>query len=304
MADPKEEALESFRRVLVKKHGSVFQGWRLCLDPDGIGCITYPEFSGACRTQLAFSGTPDLVWAQMALNEGKQESDFLSIRGLDPVLAEGIEEFTSLMEMKCGSSHPVILLRKGFQCREGGRIEVEDFVETLKALGYHGSKGPQATAAAKRLFRWLQPDEKTRFLTLGDLEGISKLRLKVRGSQKFDSWAAGAPSPSEPTSVAEHSSSARAPGAVANEGAACPAAAPPSRESKSAGMDRPMSKGGGQKHALDSALRKEEDPIHVLPLPSPENLAKQQEQQQQQSEAEENYDDEDFDDEEEEEEED
>merc|ERR1712196_753393 len=83
-------------------------------------------------------------------------------------------------------------------------------------MGLHGSKGPQATAAAKRLFRWLQPDEKTRFLTLGDLEGISKLRLKVRGSQKFDSWAAGAPSPSEPTSVgasqvAEHSSSARAP---------------------------------------------------------------------------------------------
>merc|ERR1712139_745432 len=38
-------------------------------------------------------------------------------------------------------------------------------------------KGPEAIPAAKRLFRWLQPDKRTRFLSLEALGEVAKLRL-------------------------------------------------------------------------------------------------------------------------------
>lgn len=70
---------EGFRRLLSRKFGSVAAAWRVSLDPDGNGQISFGEFNHRCR-QMGFTGNLRKLWGEL----DTEKTGFISLKEIDP----------------------------------------------------------------------------------------------------------------------------------------------------------------------------------------------------------------------------
>ncbi|CAK9070854.1 unnamed protein product [Durusdinium trenchii] len=70
---------EGFRLLLSRKFGSVAAAWRVSLDPDGNGRISFGEFNHRCR-QMGFTGNLRKLWGELDTDK----CGFISLKEIDP----------------------------------------------------------------------------------------------------------------------------------------------------------------------------------------------------------------------------
>eukprot|EP00928_Gymnodinium_smaydae_P083223 TRINITY_DN6646_c0_g3_i1.p1 TRINITY_DN6646_c0_g3~~TRINITY_DN6646_c0_g3_i1.p1 ORF type:complete len:2452 (-),score=696.63 TRINITY_DN6646_c0_g3_i1:107-7033(-) len=168
----KMTTLESFKHMLELKHGSLFSAWRKAIDTDETGSVSLSEWTTACNT-LGVENVSSL-WGELKLKrpgkitmEEMKELDPkvldapLTLKDLDPEVAEAFGSFEALLVEKYGSAKGGWV--KCFERPEPRSVKVtkEKFVQQCGVLGYAGSP--------EKLWKMLRPDLTGKYLTFEDL---------------------------------------------------------------------------------------------------------------------------------------
>eukprot|EP00931_Biecheleriopsis_adriatica_P099831 TRINITY_DN7460_c0_g1_i1.p1 TRINITY_DN7460_c0_g1~~TRINITY_DN7460_c0_g1_i1.p1 ORF type:complete len:1278 (-),score=287.92 TRINITY_DN7460_c0_g1_i1:32-3865(-) len=135
---------KSFKKELIRKHGTVVAAWRYGLDTAGMGKIGFYEFSKACR-DIGFIGDIRLCFREL----DDDESGVISFEEVSSVWFVRLSKFQELMLAKYNTYANAWSV---IDANKNNQIDREEFVGICKDIGYPG--GPEA---ARALFRQLLP---------------------------------------------------------------------------------------------------------------------------------------------------
>lgn len=146
---------EGFRRLLSRKFGSVAAAWRVSLDPDGNGQISFGEFNHRCR-QMGFTGNLRKLWGEL----DTEKTGFISLKEIDPKAYQELEDFRAL----CLDKHGNMLnaWHNGFNIENKPGVPETVFISRCQELGFEGD--------GHRLFKLLRTDWSRRELKLEDFD--------------------------------------------------------------------------------------------------------------------------------------
>ncbi|CAJ1368864.1 unnamed protein product [Effrenium voratum] len=146
---------EGFRRLLAGKYGSVAAAWRVALDPDGNGRISFGELNHRCRL-MGFTGNLRKLWGELDVEKG----GFISLKEIDPKAHQDLEDFRALCMEKHGNM--MNAWQYGFNIENKPGLPETVFISRCQELGFAGD--------ARRLFKLLRTDWSRRELKLEDFD--------------------------------------------------------------------------------------------------------------------------------------
>jgi len=128
-----------FKAALARKYGNLLRAWRVGLDTDGSGKISFVEFCNAARAE-GFSGNLKALWKEM----GGGDDGFVSMAEFAPDVAALVDSF-----MKClkhhGEGSIIKAWKKHLDTDKSGSVSKEEFIEAMGKMGFEGD--------AARVFR-------------------------------------------------------------------------------------------------------------------------------------------------------
>jgi len=146
---------EEFEDLCVRKFGSLTAAWRMCLDADGNGKLTFNEFCQGLR-RLGFAGDLKAMWKHYDCDR----SGHISLQEIDPKGFEELNSFLSLMTDKYGDLDSA--WKWGFGKDPHGSIDLQELREGCSNLGYEGD--------VDQLFKNLSPMPGRQLLTIWDID--------------------------------------------------------------------------------------------------------------------------------------
>jgi len=157
-----------FAQFLRRRRQNLLRAWRLDLDKDDSGTVTFVEFSNQCR-QLGFQGRVRQIWSSLRPLDDRA----LEFAELAPVEAEHLESFADLIWNVSGYD-----LDKAwglFDYEKKNKLTKADFMESSEHLGYKGN--------AEMLFKGLDR-EGLGWIWRGDFDYIPKVSRNARARLK------------------------------------------------------------------------------------------------------------------------
>merc|ERR1712048_219646 len=160
--------LEEFRAYLRRKCGNLLRAWRLKLDNDGNGVITYNEFGPAVRA-LGYEGSIKELW--QALDE--DDGGAITLNELDPKTAELVQDFKN----KLMSSYPTAQSAWRDLAPSGQKtLTKESFAKACEILGWHGN--------VSKMYKMLDSDvEICGHISIHDIEWLGQFDTGVQNLQ-------------------------------------------------------------------------------------------------------------------------
>lgn len=180
--DVKVTTLDGFKKILIRRNGSLFAAWRHILDVDRNGVVGQHDFAYACRA-LGVKNIPQL-WAELDTERAGQ----ISLKDMDPETAELFSEVERLLLEQYGTTREG--WKRVFLPTGGTWCEQETFVEQCKVLGFSGD--------AERLYQLVKPETGRRYLTYEDLWPNKDPNFN-RPESPMDWWTRGANKDAERT---------------------------------------------------------------------------------------------------------
>jgi hypothetical protein len=123
-------SLETFRRFLKQKFGSLFTAWRQVLDGDGSMTLQKSELYMACK-KIHFPGNVRLLWQAL----DRDRSGLSTFEELDPVGAEVLAQF-QVWAVDTWGIHPSRRLFDSMDRHRTGRLKFGQFAHECNARGY------------------------------------------------------------------------------------------------------------------------------------------------------------------------
>eukprot|EP00927_Polykrikos_kofoidii_P040312 TRINITY_DN34492_c0_g1_i1.p1 TRINITY_DN34492_c0_g1~~TRINITY_DN34492_c0_g1_i1.p1 ORF type:complete len:1264 (-),score=148.87 TRINITY_DN34492_c0_g1_i1:23-3382(-) len=156
---------EEFEQLCIRTYGSMSSAWRLCLDYDQNGKLTFNEFCSACR-RIGYGGSPKALWKHYDADK----NGHISLEELDKDSHETINSFLLLLAERYG--HIDRAWKVGFGKDPHESIDQLSLKKACSKLGYPHS--------SQKLWKCLQPLPGRLSLTIWDLDPICA-RKRARG---------------------------------------------------------------------------------------------------------------------------
>lgn len=160
---------EEFKDLCVRKFGSITAAWRMCLDQDANGKLTFNEFCQALR-RLGYAGDFKALWKHYDVDK----NGHISLQEIDREGHEQIESFLQLLSAKYGDLDAA--WKFGFHKDPHDSIDMQELEEACIALGYAHDVG--------QLFKNLQPMPGRMLLTIWDIDPECT-RKRLRGQVPY-----------------------------------------------------------------------------------------------------------------------
>jgi len=144
----------SFNTLLKRRFGSVTAAWRLVLDEDGKGKISFTDFCRVTR-DMGYTKNVKGLWAELD-DDG---SGFISLNELDEKAAQSLDDFIDFITDKFGNT---LRAWKYFDADKNNRLDIQEFQDQCKKIGYEGD--------ARYIYSCLKTDCSKNFITLRDLD--------------------------------------------------------------------------------------------------------------------------------------
>lgn len=164
--------LDGFKKLLIARYGNIVSAWRIGIDIDNNGAVSWQEFCTACHN-VKFRGPIKTCWD--ALTQGREA---LRLQDLDPASDELIKTFCDRIASTSGNLREV--WRSLTESRRGKRIDLDNFSEVCENLRF-------TTKEAKKLFRYLDvsgdgalTEDEVEFLAVWDVKHQGKRRSKLK----------------------------------------------------------------------------------------------------------------------------
>jgi len=157
---------DAFLKQLKHRYGNLPRAWRLVLDLDGSGSITYNEFAMACRN-VGFEGSLKKLWQQFD-DDG---SGVISLFEVDPEAATLMHSFKHLLTKNHDTAEAAW---KTLDPMKKRGLNFKDFSQRAKALGLRAS-----TTDLKNIFAYLTKDFGTGKVNIHDIEWLGIMNLGV-----------------------------------------------------------------------------------------------------------------------------
>lgn len=145
--------LDSLKKLLAVKYGSLFAAWRRGLDVDQNGVVTQLDFAKAC--QKVGVKAIQTLWAEFDKNKAGQ----ISLNELDPECAQLFNSLEQLIIEHYGTTKAG--WQEVFDPKRSLRCDEHAFVKGCQFINFDGD--------AKTLFRLLRPEPGRPYLTYDDL---------------------------------------------------------------------------------------------------------------------------------------
>lgn len=128
LAEPNEEAAQTFKELLRKKFKHFVHAWKVCLDPIGIGKVSWAQFKQGAQ-RIRFNGDLPGCWAYM----DQDGSGAITLREIDPESADLMVGFRCWAHDCFGS----VATAFDFLDKDGsGSLSLREF-----AMGFRGFPG-------------------------------------------------------------------------------------------------------------------------------------------------------------------
>eukprot|EP00933_Yihiella_yeosuensis_P028197 TRINITY_DN22014_c0_g2_i2.p1 TRINITY_DN22014_c0_g2~~TRINITY_DN22014_c0_g2_i2.p1 ORF type:complete len:415 (-),score=43.52 TRINITY_DN22014_c0_g2_i2:219-1463(-) len=152
-----ESATEEFKMVLIQKFGTLTRAWRVGLDDDQGGTLSFREFANALK-ELGYTGNIRTLW----FNLDDDYSGSISLKEIDPQAAHALEKF----RVRCTETFGTMenMFHTLMDQDHSGTVALPEFVEAATELGY------SEPDEVEYLFECLRVRPGCRFLTYHDLE--------------------------------------------------------------------------------------------------------------------------------------
>lgn len=132
-----------FRKLLVRRFGSIVKAWRKGLSPDGTRRIGFVKFCERCR-KVGYAGSLDELWQSM----GCDDRTPLSLEIIEPAIAKDLTEFREKMLDRFGS----IKAAFEFIDQDGSMsVDLTEFSKACREVQFIGNE--------RRLFEYLDTDD-------------------------------------------------------------------------------------------------------------------------------------------------
>jgi len=151
--------LESLKKLLVRKYGTVSAAWRHCLDQDGNGKLSFAEWSKALRA-VGYEGNIKATYKEL----DDDNSGIVTFGELEPELAERMKDFKLKFFAKYGENWEVAW--KAIDENGNNQLDREEFGVICENIGYEGK--------AAEMFKELRYDKSRKFLNLEDFKSMPK----------------------------------------------------------------------------------------------------------------------------------
>jgi Ca2+-binding EF-hand superfamily protein len=113
---------------LERKFGNRTRAWRLALDADGNGKLSWVEFCKALRS-LGYEADIRSIWAEL----DKDGSDMITIDEIAPIECEMLEAFKNFLCDRFGNAQAAW---KGLASKGQLRLSPDEFVNACRSIGY------------------------------------------------------------------------------------------------------------------------------------------------------------------------
>lgn len=127
------KTLQGFLDILRHKFGSVVKAWRIAMDVDDSGTLTFREFTHAME-RVGYHGDFRSLWFQL----DSDTSGSISLHEMDPVNAMRLEKFRTLCIKQCGSM--LGAWRRVIDTDRSGTCGPHEFTTACFKLGYDDPK--------------------------------------------------------------------------------------------------------------------------------------------------------------------
>jgi len=164
--------LKDFKVALIQRFGTIVCAWRVALDSDGNGRLSFGELCEALRW-LSFHGDMKQLWNDL----DKDASGLISLDELDPEADTMLREFREFLIETYGGIEPS--WSKGFDVRNIKRIDLDQFVERCGKIGF------APNWSLKKLFKVLLPERGKKHIVIDDLQ---TLLIGVPTSDRKAAW--------------------------------------------------------------------------------------------------------------------
>eukprot|EP00929_Paragymnodinium_shiwhaense_P058786 TRINITY_DN29455_c0_g1_i1.p1 TRINITY_DN29455_c0_g1~~TRINITY_DN29455_c0_g1_i1.p1 ORF type:complete len:1646 (-),score=514.46 TRINITY_DN29455_c0_g1_i1:127-5064(-) len=149
--------VEQFNDLCIRKYGSLAAAWRMCLDLDNNGRLTFGELCNALRL-LGYRGNYVELWTTLDVDE----TGFVSLREVDSESADMLEDFLKILLVYHRDIHQA--WKAGFKKDPNHGIDLPTLDRMCKAHNYMHK--------AEDLFRVLQPDPYRKTFGIWELEPL------------------------------------------------------------------------------------------------------------------------------------
>merc|ERR1719421_1527418 len=161
--------LEEFKGVMTRKYGNLLRAWKLGLDTDGSGKISFVEFCNAARSQ-GFAGNLKGLWKEM----GGADDGFVELHEWAPEISALMASFMKCLKDKHGGSL-IKAWKESLDTDKSGRLGKEELVEAMAKMGWDGD--------AARVYGLLDYD-KSGFISLEEID-IKAAQAMDRGDDEL-----------------------------------------------------------------------------------------------------------------------
>eukprot|EP00930_Biecheleria_cincta_P057802 TRINITY_DN4367_c0_g1_i1.p1 TRINITY_DN4367_c0_g1~~TRINITY_DN4367_c0_g1_i1.p1 ORF type:complete len:1457 (+),score=324.91 TRINITY_DN4367_c0_g1_i1:89-4372(+) len=149
------QGVEGFVKMLKQRYGSVAAAWRIGLDRDANGKVSFGELLQSCR-ELGFTGNVRKLWMELDVDKG----GFISLSELDAEAAKDLEDFKILCFEQFGNT--LSAWQQGINPENAPGVPEKQFAARCKEIGFQGD--------GRRLFKLLRTDRGRKELTLADFD--------------------------------------------------------------------------------------------------------------------------------------
>jgi Ca2+-binding EF-hand superfamily protein len=165
-ADEKEKTLRmeaadwaTLKKSLIRKFGTITSAWRMCLDKNGNGKVSFTDFTKAIR-DFGFQGNIRKVFKEL----DDDNSGIITFNEIDPEWYGRLSQFHSDITNMYTCYED---LWKELDTGAKNTVDVEDFVPWCEKIGYQGN--------SKALYKQLLMNKNKITLSLEDLEAKDKI---------------------------------------------------------------------------------------------------------------------------------
>ncbi|CAE8594012.1 unnamed protein product, partial [Polarella glacialis] len=152
---------EKFVALCCRKYGSLVGAWRLCLDDNCDGKLTFNEFCQSCR-RLGYTGSVQELWDKF----NTDGSGIISLKELDSEADDALNTFFNLVHARFEDLAP--LWFECFKKDPHASLNRDDFRKGCEVLGFPDSK-------VEKLWSCLQPIPDGERIFFRDLEQLFAL---------------------------------------------------------------------------------------------------------------------------------